>query len=223
MCWLTYTDADNDPPNYVRCERSTTPGTSGLQPPVNNMIANDSGDVTYTDGKQYYFNWFYFPFVGTGFILFMVQSGADAQVTKFVVCFQQVEIILSHLGVTPADNNAGNHTFFANYTDTFNNPPNYLYVYINGISYSMSKNNSSDTHFVIGVDYFYTSYLLEGNNTFAFKAQMYYTVVGNPIYSGTFWIKIHNDTANNNVFLVLIVASLLSIFIILIVATRKKE
>jgi hypothetical protein len=187
--WLTYTDADDDAPTYVRCERSTLPNVAGLQIPVNTMLANDSGDTTYTDGKQYYFNWYYFPFAGTGFIAFMVKSGADAQVNEFVVEYQEPAPKVKHSGVTPMNNTAGNYTFFTNFTDQMYGVPGYVRVVIDGVSHNMGKNNSTQTTWITGVDYNYTEYLGIGNHTYSFHCTSQYNKSGEQS-TGVFWLII---------------------------------
>lgn len=218
QCWLTYTDADNDAPTYVRCERSTLPITAGLQIPVNTMVANDSGDTTYSDGKQYYFNWYYFPFAGTGFIAFMVKSGADAQVNKFVVEYQEPAPKVKHSGVTPMENTERNYTFFTNFTDQMNGIPGYVRVVIDGISHNMGKNNSTQATYLTGVDYNYTTNLTVGNHTYSFHCTSQYNKSGEQS-TGVFWLIIPDPTSGTISFalmmlIAVLIAALVMVFVL---------
>lgn len=223
-CWLTYTDADNDAPTYVRCERSYLPNINGLQPPVNTMVANNTGDTTYTDGKQYYFNWYYFPFVGVGFVFFMVKSGADTQVNKFVPEYQEPTPVLKNSGMTPKNNTPGNYTFFTNYSDVFNGIPNYVQIVIDGTTHSMNKNNSSQTTWITGVDYSYIENLDVGNHTYSFQALSTYGISGKQI-NGNYWIMIQNQTIPtdwNFVGIGIIIIGLISVIIGIVIFVKKK-
>lgn len=189
--WLTYTDADNDAPTYVRCTRTLPTGFAQLQTP-NTMVANNSGDTTYTDGKQYYYDWYYFPFVGTGLIKFMVKSGADAEVTKTVVEFQEPAPALTHSGVAPVSDSAGSYTFFTNYSSAFNTPPSYVRINVNGTDYAMAKNDSGDSSYVDGVNYSYSVTLPVGNHTYSFHARTTYQFAPDQS-SGIFWLMVKSS------------------------------
>jgi hypothetical protein len=191
------------------------------------MIANNSGDTTYSDGKQYYYNWYYFPFANTGNIKMMVKSGVDAEVTKTVIEFQEPAPTLRHSGVTPLNNSVGNYTFFTNFTDVFNGVPTYVRVRIDGVNYNMGKNNSTQTSWTSGVDYNYTINFSIGNHTYEFHTASYFNKSGDQS-SGVFWLIIVSEispTDWNLIGLSLIsggsVIGLLGISLIL--SSKKKE
>jgi hypothetical protein len=191
VCWLTYTDADNDAPTYVRITR-IAPITE--QTGTQNMIANDTGDTTYSDGKQYYYNWYYFPFIGTGFIKFKVKSGADAEVTKTVVEFQQPLPTLTFSGVTPVDSIGRDYNFFTNYTNIWNQGPTAmdLLLWPNGYGpdvYPMGKNTTGDVLWLYGVEYNVTIFLSPGYYLYSFQCDPFQTFLPN-ITSGTYWLYI---------------------------------
>lgn len=179
--WLTYTDADNDPPTYVRVF------LLGATSPVNNMIGNGSDDTDYTDGKTYYYHWYYFPYLGTAVIMKMtVKSGADPEVSKLVPITVRPRLRLTHLGVAPISDQPGNFTFFANYSSVFNYAPKYMQVRINGTDYDMTKNNSADSTYIDGVNYSYSRNLTAGNTSFSFHAN---DITGfSDITTGEYWV-----------------------------------
>jgi hypothetical protein len=153
------------------------------------MLANNSGDTTYSDGKQYYYDWYYFPFVGTGFIKFMVKSGAEAEVSKTHIEYQEPAPTLTHSGVAPVGDLEDNYSFFTNYTDAFNGVPSYVQITIDGTVYPMGKNNSTQLTWTTGVDYNYTMTLGAGNHTYSFSALSRYGYSG-PQTSGNYWLVI---------------------------------
>jgi hypothetical protein len=60
-------------------------------------------------------------------------------------------------------------TYTVNYTDFDNNPPIYMNVLINGISYSMSKQNPSETDYMDGCIYEFSTYLQPGSYNYYFE------------------------------------------------------
>jgi hypothetical protein len=185
--FLTYTDADNDAPTYVRVVKMFT--TS----PVYNLVANNSGDTTYTDGKQYYYDWYFFPYTGVQLMQLKVKSGADAEVIKNVAVWQSVSPTLTHQGVSPISNETGSFSFFVNYTSVFNYAPNYIRVNVDGSNHAMAKNNTTDVVYVDGVDYSFTLNLTAGNHTYSFHTEDTAAVCGE-ITNGVSWFQIRADT-----------------------------
>jgi hypothetical protein len=179
------------------------------------MLANDSEDTTYSDGKAYYYNWYYFQFTGTGFIAFMVKSGADAQVYKFVVEYQEPAPKVKHSGVTPMNNTEGNYTFFTNFTDQFNGIPRYVRVVIDGISHNMGKNNSSQVSWVTGVDYNYTTNLAVGNHTYSFHCTSLYNKSGEQS-TGVFWIIVESPSSPSISFAMMLLVAVLCAAVVII-------
>jgi hypothetical protein len=211
--WLTYTDADGDAPTYVRVTRATIFGFEQLQTPYD-MTANGTG--TYATGKQYYYDWLYFPFANTGNIKFEVKSGNNAEVTKTVIEFQEPAPTLTHSGVTPMNNSEGNYTFFTNFTDLFNGVPSYVRVIVDGTTYNMGKNNSTQVTWVTGVDYNTTLSLSDGNHTYSFHAASFYNKSGDQS-SGAYWFIISPATGGPGVSfaMLLIIAVLIGAIVII--------
>jgi hypothetical protein len=185
--FLTYTDADNDAPTYVRVVKMFT--TS----PVYNLVANNSGDTTYTDGKQYYFDWYYFPFVGVSLMQLRVKSGADAEIPKVVPMYQLPPPTLTHQGVSPVSNETGSFSFFVNYTDVFNLAPSYVHLIVDGVNHDMAKNDTADSTYLDGCNYSFALNLTAGNHTYSFHTQESSLVTGDTT-TGIYWFQIRADS-----------------------------
>jgi hypothetical protein len=185
LFWCTYTDADNDTPTYVRIVRYASYTTD-----YKDMIANDTGDTTYTDGKQYYYTWSYFPFIGTITMRFLTVSNSSPIVSKVQMTTQTVQAMMINNGVTPSDYTPGNHTFFTTYQSTWGYAPTYVKINLDGTLFDMIKNDSG-TNWPSGEEYYYTSNLSAGMHYYSFHATESLGFCPDRT-SGVFWIVIED-------------------------------
>jgi hypothetical protein len=81
--------------------------------------------------------------------------------------------VLTNDGVSPASGNITTaFTFFVRYSDTENNAPAFVNLTLNGVPYSMIENNSADTNYVDGKDYFLVRLIgTRGTFNFSFSAR----------------------------------------------------
>ena len=78
---------------------------------------------------------------------------------------------LSSGGVSPSTGETTTtFTFSVTYTDLSNNPPTYVRVYIDGISYNMVKQNAGDNTYTDGCVYVYSTTLSAGSHNYYFEA-----------------------------------------------------
>jgi hypothetical protein len=97
---------------------------------------------------------------GTVRVRFVDAASQDATRWALSLDFVAVVItndqpVLTNAGVSPASGNiATSFTFFARYSDAENDAPAFVNLTLGGISYGMVENNSADTNYVDGKDYF---------------------------------------------------------------------
>lgn len=165
---VNYTDADDDPPTFVRVLIN---GTA-----YETTKANILDDVYY-DGCIY--NYTIALPKGTYNYSFTASDGVTTITTGiFVGPLTNYEPILSNYYVSPpAGNTLTNFTFYANYTDADDDQPTLVRVLIDGIPYSMAKENVNDTTFTDGCIYVHTTKLSEGYHNFSIEASDGFIIV----------------------------------------------
>lgn len=165
LFWLTYTSDENNAPTYVRVTK-TLPAPSSTK----DMNANDTGDTTYTDGKQYYYNWWYFDTIATSILFVLkVKDAIYAEVSKTMILkafpFPRLTNECTH-------QNPGNWSFSVTYSSTMNVGPSKVQLKLDGVFHDMVENDTGDTTYLGGKDYHFntTELLTEGNHTYQFYA-----------------------------------------------------
>ncbi len=81
--------------------------------------------------------------------------------------------VLTNDGVSPTSGDiTTSFTFFVRYSDTENNAPSFVNLTLNGVPYAMVENNSADTNYVDGKDYFLVQVIgVRGTLNFFFSAR----------------------------------------------------
>jgi len=158
---ITYTDADNDAPSYVRVY---------IDGSFYTMSKQNSGDNTYTDGCVYIYSRtlssgthnYYFS-TNDGFATTTTSTYGGPTVTNNAP-------VLSSGSVTPSSGTTNTaFTYAVTYTDADNNAPSYVRVYIDGSFYTMSKQYSGDNTYTDGCVYISTQYLPLGTHNYYFS------------------------------------------------------
>lgn len=206
MFWVTYTSNENTPPDYVNVKKTVT---------LENytMVANDTEDVDYTDGKQYYMDWPYYPYITTA-NSFSIETHATgyAKITKIIPAKNSMPFpYLIQETALPRDDVAGNYTFSATYYSLFNYTPNKIQVSIDGIFHTMTKNDTGDVTYWNGVAYHYWENLSAGLHTYQFYCQDQPTT-GNWT-SGQNWVIVGPTSMNISLGAILLVAVIAAVLI----------
>jgi len=145
---VTYTDADNHTPSYIRVEVDGTNYT---------MEKADPSDLLFTDGCLYYYN-DTFSSVGNLTYIFYTYDGVyydqDGPYTNLNVTAAP---ILSNEGVTPDPGEVviSLMEFTVEYTDYDDDAPLYINITINGTDYVMQKLFPADTDYTDGCIYYF--------------------------------------------------------------------
>lgn len=183
-----YTDADNNAPLFFDLD---------IEGNNWNLLENNSGDVTYTDGKYYYLpntnltNGNYTCFFKTQDI------NSDPVNSGSFECVINALPVLSGDTVYPTSGNSGQtFQFQVVFTDDDGNMPSYIQVNVDLSDFSMVEVSPADTNTVDGKDYYYDKPLAGGSHDYYFKAADYLGVnvqttgkniyVNNPPTLGTF-------------------------------------
>nr|MDO8109032.1 hypothetical protein [Candidatus Sigynarchaeota archaeon] len=150
---VTYTDADNDTPSYIRVVVDGSPHAMAKQNP---------GDTTYTDGCVYIFS-DRFP-VGTRYFYFTCSDGIVTATTATgnftVTAVNNFAPMLLNPAVSPeTGNTATNYNFTVEYRDADNNFPTIITISINGTVYTMQAANPADSDATDGKVYYYATTL----------------------------------------------------------------
>ncbi|MFX0101397.1 MAG: hypothetical protein ACFFCS_17615 [Candidatus Hodarchaeota archaeon] len=162
---IIYTDIDNNHPWSINVNINGTPY---------GMTATNPSDVNYTDGCEYQFTTALTP--GLYGFFFETSDGRYSNATGLVTGLFVNETnsnspTLDEAIVTPGTGlpNFTVFTFSVNYTDADNNAPQFLNVQINGIPYSMYKQNPMDTNYMDGCTYIYNTTLDGGTWLYDFN------------------------------------------------------
>jgi hypothetical protein len=224
--WCTYTDLDNDSPTTMTINRWISPVLS----PIKNMIANNTGDTNYADGKQYYYNWIYwdFPFIGVSYMRFGYASNSSGTYTKQISITQiGVAEIFKQSGVSPVNQTTpDNYTFFTQYWSAWDYAPQYVKLVLDNVPYTMNKNNSMDNDPFNGINYTYSINLTAGLHKYSFNTS--FASYPSDRSAGNVYILIQNETITNTTDWNLIVISIIIVSLIIaigafsFVKTRKK-
>jgi hypothetical protein len=161
---VIYTDSNNNAPSYMRVYID---GTSYTMSKVN------SSDLTYTDGCVYIYsrtlstgthNYYFYASDGTTTISTSTVSTPSVSTTNTAP-------VLSAGSVSPIIGSPSmSYYYYVTYTDSDNNAPYYIRVYIDGSYYSMSAMNSSDVTYTDGCNYYYVLSLSTGSHNYYFYA-----------------------------------------------------
>jgi surface protein len=158
---VTYTDADNNAPLYMRVYIDGSAYT---------MSKQNAGDVTYTDGCIYVYSrtlapalhdYYFATSDGTAPATTSTYSGPTVMNSAPTLTSGTV----SPSGGTPTTT----FTYTVTYTDADNNAPSYMRVYIDGIYYTMSKQNAGDVTYTDGCIYTYSCSLVAGSHNYFFN------------------------------------------------------
>ncbi len=115
---------------------------------------------------------------GTVRVRFVDAASQDA--TRWALSLDFVAVVitndqaaLTNAGVSPASGYiTTSFTFFVRYSDPENNAPAFVNLTLDGISYAMVENNSADTNYVDGKDYFLNRVIgIRGTFNYSFSAR----------------------------------------------------
>ncbi len=115
---------------------------------------------------------------GTARVRFVDAASQDA--TRWALSLDFVAVVitndqatLTNAGVSPASGYiTTSFTFFVRYSDSENNAPALVNLTLDGISYAMVENNSADTNYVDGKDYFLNRVIgIRGTFNYSFSAR----------------------------------------------------
>ena len=163
---VIYQDADNDPPSYVRV------WLNGLE---YDMSKANPSDDDYTDGCEYSLTLYLSK--GTYDYFFRASDGSttvrdppDYSAYSDLAVLNSGPSLYSG-SVSPSSGYATTtFTYTVTYKDVDNDPPEYVKVQIDGVSWYMSKANPSDNDYTDGCVYTYSTTLNKGSHTYEFKA-----------------------------------------------------
>ena len=163
---VIYQDADNDPPSYVRV------WLNGLE---YDMSKANPSDNDYTDGCEYSLTLYLSK--GTYDYFFRASDGSttvrdppDYSAYSDLAVLNSGPSLYSG-SVSPSSGYATTtFTYTVTYKDVDNDPPEYVKVQIDGVSWYMSKANPSDNDYTDGCVYTYSTTLNKGSHTYEFKA-----------------------------------------------------
>ncbi|MEM2899285.1 MAG: lamin tail domain-containing protein, partial [Thermoplasmata archaeon] len=164
---VVYTDVENTAPSYIRVYIDGT---------YYNMIKQNAGDNTYTDGCVYVYS----TTLGAGNhdYYFMASDGSlSARLPEVgvysgpVVNIANTAPSLTSGSVSPTNAVYGtNVTYSVTYTDAENAAPSSVIVYIDGTIHTMVKQNPSDNTYTDGCVYIYwTTTLAVGTHNYYFE------------------------------------------------------
>ncbi|NVM54643.1 MAG: hypothetical protein HWN66_13140 [Candidatus Helarchaeota archaeon] len=165
--YLNYSDPDGSAPTFANI---TINGT------CYQMQKQNAFDFNYTESMIYNFSMQFSP--GTYYYYFNVSDG------KFNVSYPigQLQLSVPSVNLDPPSflltdvdpylgfGNSTLYTFYINYQDLDNTPPNYTRVYIDGIPYEMDKLDPNDNSYYDGVIYQYQMILSLGRHNHSFQA-----------------------------------------------------
>lgn len=161
---INYTDGDNDAPFYINLIINGV-GAFG-------MSKQNASDSNYVDGCIYTHSLSLD--VGNYTHYFNASDGFDS-VTYPTLIGPNVTILpnlapqLLGGSVIPSSGDASTIFIFkVTYMDPDNDPPNEIYVVLDGFNYSMSKANPADTNYTDGIEYIYATTLSVGPHTYYF-------------------------------------------------------
>lgn len=166
--FATYTDDDNNPPLYFDLD------INGLNW---NMLENNSGDTTYTDGKAFYLtNTNLTAGNYTCFFKTMDSGSAEVTSTSFTLTINTLPTLTGG-GILPLSGNSGDtFQFSVIFTDANNHMPNYIQVNVDTVDFDMVALDGGDSNTVDGKSYYYDKPLAGGSHDFYFKTADYLLV-----------------------------------------------
>ncbi|NVM03136.1 MAG: tetratricopeptide repeat protein [Candidatus Helarchaeota archaeon] len=162
---VTYTDLDNNPPQYINVLINGTPHSMEKQ----NLL-----DTNYTDGCVYQYLTFLQP--GNYNFSFECADWKSSNSTDVYTGLNVIETnvnppLLSSGQVNPITGyeNITTFIFSVNYTDIDNNAPDYVTVTINSTVYSMNKQDILDEYYLDGCIFNFSTTLNDGIYEFYFN------------------------------------------------------
>ncbi len=176
MYSVTYADADNNAPSYVRVYIDGT---------YYNMSKQNSGDTTYTDGCVYTYSRMLSP--NSHEYYYQASDGYETATTSTYSgpMVSNNTPTLTSGSVSPA---SGTHpttfTYTVTYIDADNNAPSYVRVHVDGTYYSMSKQNSGDVTYTDGCVYTHSRTLSVASHIYNFSTSDGYATASTSTYSG---------------------------------------
>lgn len=218
--FLTYTDADNDSPSagYPKANKYVPP--TQYTYPAFQFLANDTLDTDYTDGKAYYYSWSYFPVLGQMFWSFRVKSGADAEVTKIMISMtQNFPATILPIKVYPNNNEPGEKVFTVNYTNLYATSPYSIQLNVDGTNYSMVKNDTGDTSYWDGCNYYYELNLTAGLHNYTIYWRLFASY---PLHSsGMSWLLLEDPPDFQISIGTILIVGLIGFFLVIIWVSRR--
>lgn len=185
--WATYTSDENLAPTFMKVQRQGT--TENYT-----MLENDTGDTTYTDGKLYYYNWYFFPYItASNWLKIVGKATGYAQVVKNLLGKSSIPFPeIRNQCVFPQENTEQAYTFAVTYWHVFNYAPNKVQIKLDETFHNMIANDTGDTTYSDGKDYHYSVNLTSGAHTFQIFVQDFPTS-GN-FTNGELWLIIASPT-----------------------------
>ena len=210
--WMRYTDIDNQAPStgYPKAAKMSTTFPNFA------FVANDTGDTNYADGKLYYKDYYYFPVIGVTFWSFKVKSGTDAEVMISWACTTTTILPSTPepYNIYPQSNQPGEFIITFNYTSKWALTPFHVNVTMDDVSYSMIENNSGDTNYADGKDYYFNINLTVGIHNYSF--QWHETSYNNiERTTGEHWLLLEESTDYNYLFVLFLISGFLMCMIII--------
>ncbi len=163
---VTYTDIDDNAPLYVNVI---------IDGAAHNMTKQNVGDVTYSDGCLYTYSsglpigvhtYYFEAHDGLGCAIlpdFGVYNGPTVQVLN------SPPVLLLGAVSPSSGTTATDFIYTVNYTDTDNDAPQYVNVFIDGLAHNMTKQNAGDITYSDGCIYIYDAGMLSfGSHTYRF-------------------------------------------------------
>ena len=141
------------------------------------MLENNSGDVTYTDGKSFYLT--NTNLTNANYTCFFKTQDASSDPVNsgsFVLTINTLPTLTGG-DVDPDTGNSGDtFQFQVIFTDANNHMPNYMKVNVDTVDFNMVEVDAGDSNTADGKSYYYDKPLAGGNHDFYFKTADYLLV-----------------------------------------------
>ncbi len=210
---VIFSDAQNDAPAFVEVIIN---GSAHV------MIKADGGDANYTDGCLYQYITYLQPENYT--YLFRGSDGAFINETSsysglIVNKTNEYTPSLSYPKIEPAiGTTATTFVFSITYSDPDNNMPTEIDIIIDGMSFSMMKENASDANYIDGCRFTYSTKLSQGKHIFKIEASDGENTIEMNLQS----IEVEGrQTENNNITMILLVVIIPSSIAIIIIFVKE--
>ena len=216
--WMTYTDTDNQAPStgYPKAAKMSTTYPNFA------FVANDTGDTNYADGKLYYKDYYYFPVIGATIWSFKVKSGTDAEQIILMACSTTAILPATPepYNVYPATNEPGQKIFTFNYTSAWENTPFHINVTVDDVSYPMVENNTGDTTYADGKDFYFITNLTAGTHNYSFQwHETSYATTART--TGEHWLVLEDPPESQISLGVVLIVGLIGFFLVILWVGRR--